>query len=501
VKEAEDLRERGMVRGASTGAWKRANRSLEQFYDTPGKEEFREYGLHGHGGLLGGRRDEHQNAVEKIIDCVVGNRYRAHPARRRRSPAPARTPPPLSLRPVSLPSWELPVVRADLDGVCAAPTRHLHRPMSASIRPKSGKAPKSWMKDVVHETKGTEGSQIQFLAEGSVRESRRQQALSRAEFADSYAAGSTRPRTAGLLRAANGQKPQHSLRSSSRSTGRPQSAHPALRSANNSMRTERAAGAKGGAGLECVAEDTDRTVDAHRDVAVGPTEHVKENTRENAAHGAPGSGPDQGDENRGAELEETKADDALQLRELDSSNSPKVKSWTGVFPPDDSKRPSSAPVEGVHLSGTRFFTSSEAFEDWIMSREHKFHLQQIRREEQYRRGVQQARQKAREVQHQTALYPARHEGGKEVQRPATANSVVHGPNNRSLSPLRMNSRDSLCLSLANLSTEAPLNATMGVRVPVSSNPLYMDRVLKVMESQNDLRYRGEVFIFASVALS
>jgi len=358
------------------------------------------------------------------------------------------------------------------------------------------------MKDVVHETKGTEGSQIHFLAEGSVRDSRRQKALSRAEFADSYAAGSTRPRTAGLLtRAANGQKLQHALRPFSRSTGRPQSAHPALRSANNPMSTERAAGAKGGEGLECVAEDTDLNVDAHRDVAVGPSEHVQENTRENAAHGAPESGPDQGNENRGAELEETKADDILQLRELESSNSPKVKSWTGVFPPDDSKRPSSAPVEGVHLSGTRFFTSSEAFEDWIMSREHKFHLQQIRREEQYRRGVQQARQKAREGQYQTALYPARHEGGKQVQRPATANSVVYGPNNRSLSPLRMNSRDSLCLSLGNLSTEAPFNHTMGVRVPVSSNPLYIDRVLKVMQSQNDVRYRGEVLIFASVALS
>jgi len=388
-------------------------------------------------------------------------------------------------------------MRADLDGVCAAPTRHLHRPMSASIRPKSGKAPSSWMKDVVHETNGTEGSQIPLLAEGSVRESRRRKALGRHEFADSYDAGSTRPRTAGLIRAAYGQKPQHSLRS----TGRQQSAHPALRSANNSMRTERAAGAKGGAGLECVAEDTDHTVDAPRDVAVGPTEHVLENTRENAAHGPPGSGPEQGDENRGAELEETKADDALQLRELDSSNSPKVKSWTGVFPPDDSKRPSSAPVEGVHLSGTRFFTSSEAFEDWIMSREHKFHLQQIRREEQYRRGVQQARQKAREGQHQMALTPARWKDGKQVQRPATANSVLYSPNNRSLSPLRMNSGDSLCLSLANLSTQASFNPTMGVRVPVSSNPLYIDRVLKVMESQIDARYRGEVFIFALVALS
>jgi len=65
----------------------------------------------------------------------------------------------------------------------------------------------------------------------------------------------------------------------------------------------------------------------------------------------------------------------------------------------------------------------------------------------------------------------------------------------------MNSGDSLCLSLANLSTQASFNPTMGVRVPVSSNPLYIDRVLKVMESQIDARYRGEVFIFALVALS
>ena len=82
-----------MVKGESEGAWKRANRSLEQFYDTPGKEEFREFGSQGHGGLLGGRRDEHQKAVEKIVDSVVGNRYRAHFARRRRSPA-ARQPAP-----------------------------------------------------------------------------------------------------------------------------------------------------------------------------------------------------------------------------------------------------------------------------------------------------------------------------------------------------------------------------------------------------------------------
>lgn len=63
-----------MVRGSSTGAWKRNRSSLERFYETPGSEEFREHGPHGHGGIMGGRRDEHQNAVEKIIDSVVGNR-------------------------------------------------------------------------------------------------------------------------------------------------------------------------------------------------------------------------------------------------------------------------------------------------------------------------------------------------------------------------------------------------------------------------------------------
>ena len=380
--------------------------------------------------------------------------------------------------------------------------------MSASIRPKSGKASSSWMKDVLHETALVGDRQIPLSREGSRRDSRRLQAQAQAAFADTYAAGSNRPSTAGLARAVYGQKPKHPVGTFSSSTGRPQSAHPALRSTSNSRQAERAAGEQGGPGLDCVTEDADHTADSPRDnIAGGPTEQVQEQgvaesggerkdadgeRREQTIRSAAGAGSSEGD---GEKPDETTADDIMQLGELDSSNSPKVKSWTGVFP--DGSRPASAPVTAVHQSGTRFFTSSEAFEDWIMSREKKFLLQRIKREEEYRRG-QQARAQARRDENAPNRMPSnpeKHRGGQRPQRPVTA-SVLYDSDNRSLSPLRMNSRDSLCLSLGNLSKEPPFNTTKGVRVPVSSNPLYIDKVLKVMESQKDVRYRSEVFILA-----
>ena len=60
-----------------------------------------------------------------------------------------------------------------------------------------------------------------------------------------------------------------------------------------------------------------------------------------------------------------------------------IKSWTGVFPA--SGRPVSSPMKGVHQSGTRFFTSTQAFEDWIMTRESKWKRQQVKRAQDMRR--------------------------------------------------------------------------------------------------------------------
>ena len=69
--------------------------------------------------------------------------------------------------------------------------------------------------------------------------------------------------------------------------------------------------------------------------------------------------------------------------ELMDSRAGAIKSWTGVFPA--SGRPVSSPMKGVHHSGTRFFTSTQAFEDWIMTRESKWKRQQVKRAQDMRR--------------------------------------------------------------------------------------------------------------------
>jgi hypothetical protein len=75
-------------------------------------------------------------------------------------------------------------------------------------------------------------------------------------------------------------------------------------------------------------------------------------------------------------------DDALSVSELDQNAASgasvcPIKSWTGVFP--ERSRPSTAPVNKVHSSGSRFFTSTEAFEEYMMTSESKFRNQRIRR--------------------------------------------------------------------------------------------------------------------------
>ena len=72
-----------MPRGQSQGAWKRANRSLEHHYDTPGSHEFP--------AVRRGRQDEHQKAVNDIVDSVVGDPLPAAPGGRACPPSPART--------------------------------------------------------------------------------------------------------------------------------------------------------------------------------------------------------------------------------------------------------------------------------------------------------------------------------------------------------------------------------------------------------------------------
>lgn len=52
-----------MSRSQSTGAWKRANCSLESFYDTPGTEE------HPPGSET---PSEHQKAVDDYVAAVIG---------------------------------------------------------------------------------------------------------------------------------------------------------------------------------------------------------------------------------------------------------------------------------------------------------------------------------------------------------------------------------------------------------------------------------------------
>jgi len=70
-----------MPRGQSQGAWKRANRSLEHLYDTPGSHEFPAIR----------RQDEHQKAVNEIVDSVVGDPPAAPGAGRDCPSSPART--------------------------------------------------------------------------------------------------------------------------------------------------------------------------------------------------------------------------------------------------------------------------------------------------------------------------------------------------------------------------------------------------------------------------
>jgi hypothetical protein len=62
---------------------------------------------------------------------------------------------------------------------------------------------------------------------------------------------------------------------------------------------------------------------------------------------------------------------------LSSESFQTMKAWTAEY--SEQRRPSTAPVNQVHSSGSRFFTSTEAFEEFLMTRENKFRNQRLRR--------------------------------------------------------------------------------------------------------------------------
>ena len=225
----------------------------------------------------------------------------------------------------------------------------MHRPMSASIRAKSGTRRSVWSKDVEQTLKDIPG------ADGAVcRNTSRLSSVS----------NGSRTRPSSSHGAVYGQIPK---RPTITKRLRPQTAHPSRTSGLPETRSVQA----GEPGLA-----PPPTPEA---TAAGPAGEEKAGD----AVGQPVS--EQTDEGMLDELEDIRTDDdALSVSELDrnaaSGASPfRIKSWTGVFPERERSRPSTAPVNKVHSSGSRFFTSTEAFEEYLMTSESKFRNQHIRR--------------------------------------------------------------------------------------------------------------------------
>jgi hypothetical protein len=194
-----------------------------------------------------------------------------------------------------------------------------------------------------------------------------------------------------------------------------------------------------------------------------------------------------------ATLDESKMVEDTSIYDLATSERPHtphtveaIKSWTGVF--SISSRPISAPIEGVHHSGRRFFTATEAFENWIMSREQKFHNQSIKRAEEFRKAQRNASMSRFTKTRSASATPQLHSTvdvkrvstlkGTMTTRPTTSPS--HSKLDRSVSPMH-----------SSIGKDMLLGGSQ--RVPVSCKPERRMSVMEVMESQQSLRFRSEVF--------
>jgi len=433
------------MRSVATGAWKRTSScDVSSFCNTPGCEEF-----------------------------------------------------PPSARDIKSPSVHEKAVNKTLDALIA-PTRHLHRPMSPSIRPMyrpdrpgtpstfGGEAQPPSSQENSRSSRGGSASQIQPASKAI-----------HAEFYDTRA-GRIRPASAF---ATDVYTPSIvSKNKANFSKLRPQSAHPAARHrsrADQALETDDDDSTKEASAYITIAgpqaaeaPEADTKTEAYARKILEEVEQVQTNSTNDAKQSNDGS---------------------LWLGEHSVSHlNASVQSWTATHP-KESSRPFSAPAgSNVHLSGSRSSTSSEAFEEWNRTRKEKFRNQQIKSIQEYRKGLQRDRSKRQSREGtpeastnitpiliaQQANHPPRLNAAM-FKRPATASSVLQNSENRGSShspsdPFRgffsllQDSSSNRSLSPVRTMKDSLLEKGR-LRVPPSSKPEYHLRVFKVIDEQEHRR--------------